>query len=178
MRGKKNSKNHQISNTWFSVCSHKYRNLSKVWYFICGYRHIWLNLIREDRHKFLHLHMDNRHLSYIFKFLKKTLSYRKYYSSCTRVLMYCTVSKPCPAVFRVHDPQRLCDGRTDGRTECGRPSVRRRRPSVCPSSLSFCSGVVCASVAAALLSCSAAVFFFPSSCRVSSLPVGVFKTGS
>lgn len=92
--------------------------------------------------------------------------------------MYCTVSTPCPAVFRVHDPQRLCDGRTDGRTDCGRPSVRRRRPSVCPASLSFCSGVVCASVAAAaLLSCSAAVFFFPSSCRVSSLPVGVLRLG-
>lgn len=128
--------------------------LSKVRYFICGCRHIWLNLIREDRHKFLHLHMDNRHLSYIFKFLKKILSYRN-----LLFLMYsCTVRYP-RHVLRCSGYMTPNGYVTDGRTDCGRPSVRRRRPSVCPSSLSFCSGVVCTSVAAALLSCSAAVFF-------------------
>jgi hypothetical protein len=117
--------------------------------------------------------MDNRHLSYIFKFLKKNTELHE-----LLFLMYSRTVRYPRHVLRCSGYMTPNGYVTDGRTDGLRASVRPPTPTFCLPVFSLlllgsCVHVRCCCIAVLLCCC----VFFPSSCRVSSLPVGVLRLG-
>ncbi len=71
----KKSKSRQISIFGFQCVVINIECGLKICISYMDHSQIWLNLCKDGCHLFLHLHMDDHHLSDIIQFLKETLMY-------------------------------------------------------------------------------------------------------
>jgi hypothetical protein len=67
---KKNSKHHQIFIVGFQCVAKNIKKSLKMCALYLNYSQIWLNLLRDDRHFFLHIFMDVSHFGSQQKILK------------------------------------------------------------------------------------------------------------